>query len=268
MTEREQDKQTLAGRMAVVTRARSQASDLVARLEELGSTVIEFPLIELKPASDSTALQQAIQELARFDWIVFTSVNGVNFFAEKMAESGRSFREIEAKIGAVGPKTAEAITKHGKTTELVADDYQASGLLKTLRPILAAGQQVLLPRGNMAKADLPDGLRSWGVDVTEAITYENALSSKGKETVLKQLKAGRVDLITFTSSSTVLNFLHLMSEEPLDQLLKDVKIACIGPVTETTAKEQGLQVDTVAKRYTIDGLIEVICDLYEGQEVN
>lgn len=249
----------LKGKTVIVTRARSQASELVAKLERLGAEVVEFPLIELIPATDQGPLEKAMERLDHFDWIVFTSVNGVHFFEKKLTELGRSLKDVQSRVGAVGPKTAEAIAKLGKKTDIVANDYQASGLLAALKPVLSPGQRVLLPRGDKAKADLPEGLRAWGLDVTEAVTYENVLSSEGKETVRQRLIAGKVDWITFTSSSTVSNFLALMGDDPIDDWLTGVKIACIGPVTEATAKQRGLVVDAVAREYTIDGLIEAIC---------
>ena len=218
-------------------------------------------------AIDQAPLEQAIQRLHQFDWILFTSTNGVDYFAEKLKQMGKSFSEVHAKFGAVGPKTAEAIAGWGKATEIVADDYQASGFLQVLKDKLAPGESVLLPRGNMAKADLPAGLSAMGMHVTEVIAYENIISPEGSDEVLAKLQKGQLDVITFTSSSTVLNFCKLMNEQPISDLLRGVKVACIGPVTANTAKELGIHVDTVAHEYTIDGLIEAICSYYETGEV-
>lgn len=253
----------LTGRTILVTRARSQASELVAKIEELGGSVIEFPLIQMVPASDQKPLEDAIKHLDEFNWILFTSINGVDFFARKMQQMGYSFSAIRANIGAVGPKTAEAIDKWGKTTNIIAEDYQAEGMLEVLKDQLVPGEHVLLPRVNIAKSDLPAGIRSWGVQVTEVVAYENVLSSEGRDKVLMTLREGQLDMITFTSSSTVRNFCEVMKDQDIVQLLSGVKVACIGPVTARTAEELGIHVDRVAEEYTIEGLIQAIQSCYE-----
>jgi len=255
----------LKGRRILVTRARSQASELVSKIERLGGNALEFPVIRIIPVMDQKPLEQAINNLQQFDWILFTSTNGVEFFAKKLEQMGLSFSDLKAKIGAVGPKTAEMIAEWGKSTDIVADDYQASGLLKVLEDQVDPGDYVLLPRGNMAKADLPEGLSARGIHVTEVVVYENVMSSERSEEVKAKLKDGQLDVITFTSSSTVTNFCKLMKEEPITDLLAGVKVACIGPVTAATAEELGLRVDAVAKDYTIEGLIQEICHFYETE---
>jgi len=256
----------LKGRRILVTRARSQSSELVSKIEQLGGAAIEFPVIRMIPVVDQKPLEQAISNIQQFHWILFTSTNGVEFFAEKLKQMGLSFSNLNAKIGAVGPKTAEVIVEWGKKADLVADDYQASGFLKALEGQIASGDSVLLPRGNMAKADLPEGLSARGIHVTEVVVYENVISSERSEEVMVKLKNEQLDVITFTSSSTVINFCKLMKQEPIPDLLARVKVACIGPVTAATAEEFGIRVDAVAKKYTIDGLIQEICYFYEQGE--
>lgn len=256
----------LQGRRILVTRSRSQASELVSKIEQLGGTTIEFPVIRIIPAMAQKPLEQAIHDLQKFDWILFTSTNGVDFFAEKLEQMGLSFSDLKAKMGAVGPKTAEVMAKWGKTTDIIADDYQASGFLAVLSDVIHPGEYVLLPRGNMAKADLPEGLSSRGIHVTEVVVYENVMSSERSEEVLALLKNRQLDAITFTSSSTVVNFCKLLKKESITDLLAGVKVACIGPVTAATAKDLGVRIDAVAKEYTIDGLVQELCHFYETEE--
>ena len=158
--------------------------------------------------------------------------------------------------------------QHGIIAEVLPEDYQAEGLLSELQPLLKAGDHVLLPRGDLSRSVLPDTLKSWGVEVTEAVTYENVISDEGAEEVLQMLRNGEIHIVSFTSSSTVTNLLEILRRhggEDVLTVLGQTKIACIGPVTADTALKHGLSVHYMAEASTLDGLIQAItADRSEG----
>lgn len=255
----------LFGKRIVVTRARSQASELVERIEELGGEPYEFPVIETvmpQGADGREAVAEALRRLETYDWVFFTSVNGVEFFFRHMAELRLDVRALHgAKLAAVGPATAEALAQRGLIAEELPAKFQAEGMIETLGPRLSAGQKVLLPRGDLARDWLPDKLTELGLSVTVADTYETVLAAEEDEELLKLLQEGRVHAVTFTSSSTVRNFMEAlgrMDAEPL-RLLSGVTIACIGPLTERTALELGLPRGLLAQEATMDGLVQELC---------
>lgn len=251
----------LKDRSILVTRARSQASDLAAKIEQLGGTVIELPVIQFVPPQNVEPMERAIRSIDEFDWILLTSTNGVLCFGDKLKEFGFEYTDIRAKIGVVGPKTGELLKEWGRVPDLVAKDYKAEGLLDALKEVLSPGDRVLIPRANIARSILSQQLKDRGIYVTEVDAYDTILATEGVQEVVLHLQGKRIDIVTFTSSSTVKNFLELLKGEPIMELLTDVKIACIGPITAKTAKELGLHVDATAEEYTIDGLMKSVIQL-------
>ncbi|MDQ0660667.1 uroporphyrinogen-III C-methyltransferase [Paenibacillus sp. W2I17] len=257
----------LFGKRILVTRARSQASELVNRIEELGGEPYEFPVIEtVMPSSESAqqSVKDAFSALNTYDWVFFTSVNGVEFFFRHLEQEGKDIRSIhQARIAAVGPSTADALRKHGIVAEVVKGPFQAEGMLEAFESELKEGQRVLLPHGDLARTWLRDQLRERGLHVTEAITYDTILAGEDDDELLKLLEEGGIHAVTFTSSSTVTNFMSMLKrmglQDPLP-LLKDVEVACIGPVTARTAEAAGLKVTLMAEEATMDSLITVLCD--------
>ncbi len=257
----------LFGKRILVTRARSQASELVNRIEELGGEPYEFPVIEtVMPSSESSkqSVKDALHALNTFDWVFFTSVNGVEFFFRHLENEGKDIRSLhQARIAAVGPSTAEALRKHGIAPEVVKGPFQAEGMLEAFESELKAGQNVLIPHGDLARSWLPEQLRERGLHVTEAIIYDTILAGEDDDELLKLLEEGGIHAVTFTSSSTVKNFMKMLKrmgvEDPLP-LLKGVEVACIGPVTAETAEAAGLEVTLMAKEATMTSLIDVLCE--------
>ncbi len=257
----------LFGKRIVVTRARSQASELVELIEELGGEPYEFPVIETvmpEDAGKKAAIAEALGALHDFDWVFFTSVNGVEFFWRHLAEQKVDIRSLHrARIGAVGPATAEALAERGLVAGELPARFQAEGLLETFGSELQPGQKVLLPRGDLAREWLPDKLRELGLEVTEIDTYETVVTGEDDIELLRLLEEKRIHAITFTSSSTVRNFMEILKrmgpENPLE-LLRDIKIACIGPVTEQTAVEAGFAPGLLAGEATIEGLVQELCN--------
>ncbi len=261
----------LFGKRIVVTRARSQASELVDRIEELGGEPYEFPVIETvmpEGAEKKAKIAEALGALSAYDWVFFTSANGVEFFWRHLAELKVDIRGLHrARIGAVGPATAAALAQRGLVAEELPGVFQAEGLIEAFGSRLLPGQKVLLPRGDLAREWLPDKLRELGLEVTEVDTYETVVTGEDDIELLKLLEEKRIHAVTFTSSSTVRNFISILKrmglEDPLP-LLAGVKIACIGPVTEKTAVEAGLTPGLLPDEATIEGLVQELCRWNEG----
>ncbi|MCZ8513328.1 uroporphyrinogen-III C-methyltransferase [Paenibacillus filicis] len=257
------EKKPLFGRRILVTRARSQASGLVREIDELGGEAVEFPVIRTRePVRQEAqdARDEALRSLHQYDWVLFTSVNGVEYFFKRMQELRIDIRSLaKARIAAVGPKTAEALEQRGLLAEMVPAEFQADALLGTLESELRAGERVLLPTADIAKDILPKRLAELGLHVTKLDVYETVLDTDGGAEVIELLKERKLHIITFTSSSTVTNLLsalrELGEEDPIE-LLRGCRIACIGPITAQTAEEAGLTVDYLAKEATVASLVE------------
>lgn len=256
----------LFGTRILVTRARSQASALVSQIEDLGGEPYEFPVIQtVMPTKEETleGIQQALDKLESYDWVFFTSVNGVEFFFRHLKERGQDIRSLaSARIVAVGPGTASVLGNYGIAAEVLKERYQAEGIIDAYSAELQPGQHVLLPRGDLARSWLPEKLTEMGLHVTEAVIYENVLCGEDDDELLKLLQEGGIHAVTFTSSSTVTNLLEVlkgMGVEHPAELLKGSTIACIGPLTAQTAEEAGLHVSLLAEEATIDSLVQALC---------
>lgn len=254
----------LFGRRILVTRAREQASDFKAMLAERGADCIEFPTIGIAPPPSWEPLDSAVARLSSYDWVIFTSVNGVRFFMERLRNAGLDSRELKGvRLAAIGPKTAEALEGYGLRPDLVPTEYRAESILTGLAGDGAAGKRFLLPRAMVARDVLPATLRERGATVDVAPAYQTVLPTGRSEEILRLLRGGEIDCLTFTSSSTVSNFFSLFNKEEILPCLETSVIACIGPITAETARKFGLSVDVIPKEYTIPGLTEAICSCYQ-----
>ncbi len=233
----------LFGTTVVVTRARAQSSSLLARLRELGADTVEIPAIRIdEPADGGAALRAAVADLARYDWVVVTSPNG----ARRLLAECRDARAFgTAKVAAIGPGTAEALAEGNVVADLVPERFVAEGLLDAFPP---GPGRILLARAAEARDVLPAGLRDrgWDVDVVEA--YRTVQGTPSDDDLAR---AAAADIVTFTSSSTVRNFLAVCDTVP-------PVVACIGPITAATARELGLTVDVEADVHTVDGLLDAL----------
>lgn len=251
------------GKRIVVTRAREQASSLSERLEDLGGEVLEYPAIIIKPPEDFGPLDGAIQEIESFTWIFFTSVNGVTAFFNRLRELGKDIRDLHrAKLCAIGPATRQALEERGLLVEYMPEEYRAEALGWGLQERLQTGEKALLPRADLARPWLAEFLRGRGLLATEVIAYRT-VSDNSDPSLLAKLEKGEINVITFTSSSTVHNFMALFREEEREKFLPGVTIACIGPITAETARSYGLHVDIVAREYTISGLVQALQEFYQ-----
>jgi len=260
------ERRPLFGRRVVVTRARAQAGELSAELEKLGAEVYEFPTIEIVPPEDFGPLDSAIRDLDSFDWLVYTSVNGVEAFVDRLRHHGLDLRAVPrgAKVAAIGPATAERLEEVGLRVDVVPKEYRAEALIEALDSGSLAGKRVLIPRARVAREILPEKLREAGAEVVVPPAYESVPSSGGREELSLRLRSGEIDCVTFTASSTVENFVGAFGEEEAVRLLSGTKVACIGPITAETARKRGFRVDAEADEYTIPGLVEAVVDTLEA----
>ncbi len=256
----------LSGRRIVVTRARSQASAFTRALENLGAEAVEFPTIEIVPPKSYEALDEALRKIEDYDWIIFTSVNGVGYFSARMAALKRDIKALrKLRVAAIGPETANAVESLGVTPEVVPEEFRAEAILEKLRPEEMRGKKVLVPRAAEAREVLIQTLRLWGATVDAVAAYRTVAATSDPSWMRALLARGEADMVTFTSSSTVRNFAALFNGTDVKQLLAGTAVACIGPITEETAEEIGIRVDVVSKEYTIPGLTEAIVEYFRSK---
>ncbi len=261
------EKRVLFSKRVVVTRTREQASELVDLLENYGAECIEYPTISLEPLDSSEILDRALTEIDTYQWVLFTSINAVDYFFKRLFELGMDVRDLKGpKVAAVGRVTAEALASRGIRADLLPEEFTGDGLAETLINEGVTGLNILIPRALKARETLPEKLSRVGAEVTVAPVYQNVLpkSSAGehlKDDLRQALEEKRVDMVTFTSSSTVKNFVTLLDTsgpDELQRLMSGVAVAAIGPITAKTAESHGLKVDVQPVEYTIPGLVESI----------
>jgi uroporphyrinogen III methyltransferase / synthase len=248
----------LSGRCIVVTRPRDQAAEFIDHLTAAGADVVACPSIEIVPPASWAPLDDAIARIGQFDWIVFTSTNGVAVFIERLRASGHDIDVLRrARLAAVGPQTAHALEAQGLPVDVVPGEFRAEGVAEEMRRKGIAGARILLPRATEAREILPAMLRDAGADVEEVASYDTVRPQAAPEEVRGLLAEGKVDLVTFTSSSTVRNFLSLLGDDAV-ALLRRTRIGCIGPITADTARSVGLTVDIQPASYTVAAFTEEI----------
>jgi uroporphyrinogen III methyltransferase/synthase len=234
----------------LITRPREQASDFADKLCAAGFEPIFFPVIEIRPIENNIVLERAWSKLECYDWIVFTSVNAVAVVFSQFENQSLPH------VAAIGPKTAEALQSRGITPDFVPEEYVAESILPGLGDV--RGKWVLLPRAEIARKALPEAIAEAGGIPHEIAVYKTLPIQPDPEG-LAALKSG-VDWITFTSPSTVQNFVEILRQQKMDplELVSKPKIACIGPITERAARDQGFEISVVAEKYTTDGLINAL----------
>jgi uroporphyrinogen III methyltransferase/synthase len=256
------EKLPLLGKGVVVTRAREQASTLVSKLEELGACCYEFPTIKIKPLDDYSHLRQAITDLDFYQWIIFTSVNGVKFFWQELRGMGYDARALGlTQVAAIGPATASALRERGIFADFIPDKYVAESVVDGLLKLGIKGKKVLIPRAKKAREVLPEALRTAGADVDVLPVYETVLAqSLDVDALLEQFQSGKIHYVTFTSSSTVDNFFSILDAEKLKPyvLSGNIKLACIGPITAKTLQKYGFDPHIQPEEFTIDGLVKAM----------
>jgi uroporphyrinogen-III synthase len=257
----------LAGKRIAITRPPEQAAALTGRLAALGARTVPLATIAIAQVTDPAELDAAIAGLAGYDWLVFTSVNGVAAFAGRLAATGSGWEARGlARVAAIGPATARALEERGVRVDLIPEEYIAEGILDGLGNV--AGQRLLLARADIARRALADGLRLRGADVDEVAAYRTVIQPAALVAIRAALEGDeRVNAITFTSSSTargLLDGLAALGREPAEALT-GVALAAIGPVTAATLRAAGLEVALVAREYTIPGLVAALVDYFTGR---
>ncbi len=250
----------LAGRRIVVTRAAAQADDLLAQLRALGAEPLACPAIAITAPTDFAALDAALGAIADYDWVIFTSVNGVSAVLDRLAVQGRAPSALAGpRIAAIGPGTAGALAAAGLPPAFVPGRFVTEALVAEIGDV--AGRRVLLPRADIARPALALGLRARGAFVDEITAY-CTVPAELPTGIAAALRAGQVDAITFTSSSTVRYFLSALAPAGVTvtglQGPERPAVVCIGPITAATARARGLPVDAVAAEYTIPGLVAAL----------
>lgn len=258
------EEKPLIGKRILVTRAREQASELSKLLREAGAETIEFPTIEIIPQLDHPQVELAMRALPSFDWLVFTSTNGVKFFFEALEKYNMDVRSVgKSKIAAIGPATAAALKERYLSPDLVPEEFKAEGLVERFVRENLMGKKFLLARAEEARDVLPNELKKKGAEVVIAPIYRSSPPSTGaKEKLEAVFKYRRPHMITFASSSTVRNFMAIAEEISLN----GVDVACIGPVTADTAREFNLEVKVQPNEYTIPAFVEAIISFYLSAE--
>lgn len=260
------EKRPLFGKKIIVTRTREQASELVAGLEDFGANCLEYSTIHIKPVANYDILDNELERLNEYHWILFTSLNGVKYFFDHLYSLGMDARDLKGTdLAVVGKSTADFLLNYGLNADLIPSTFTGEGLAESLLDQGVEGRNILIPRALQAREILPETLRGAGAQVTIAPVYENCPAAGDKESLREELQSGEVEMVTFTSSSTVRNFLAMIdaaNQEELQQILSGIKIAAIGPITAKTVTDNGLRVDVQPKEYTIAGLIEAIVNYY------
>lgn len=253
----------LLGRKVVITRALSQAASFVEAVEALGGEALVFPTIEIVPPPSTRPLDEAIGRLESYDWMVFTSVNGVNAFLARLRHLGKDHRRVERiKIAAIGPETAKALRSAALPVAVMPAEYRAEAILKELDPGDMAGKRILIPRAMEARDVLPETLRRWGATVDVVAAYRTVAARSEGPRLRALLGEKKIDVVTFTSSSTATRFGALFEGEDLGELLSSSAVACIGPITRETVEGMGIRVDVVAEDYTVAGLITAMVEYF------
>ncbi len=250
----------LVGKRVLVTRAKGQNKKFSQELIAVNAIPIEFPTIEIVPPDDPTELDKAIANLPSYHWLILTSTNGVTYFWQRLTALGQGIANLQhLKLAAIGPATATALENHGLTVQLMPAEYVAESLLKTMGEV--SGQRILLPVADIARTTLAEGLQAKGALVDQVTAYQTKPVTN--PTNLATLLPA-IDILTFTSSSTVRNFVNLLHADNPAVTIGHAMVACIGPITAQTAQEVGLPVHLVAEDYTIDGLTKALVNYYQN----
>ncbi|MCL6587687.1 MAG: uroporphyrinogen-III synthase [Anoxybacillus sp.] len=243
----------LAGKTVLVTRGKEQARAFSEQLKQAGAIPVEIPLISISAVTETKEIEECVRELPNYDWLVFTSANGVRFFFSFVRDTAPL-----PNVAVVGKKTAIALEKRGITPSVVPDEFVAEGLIEAIKPLVKPTDRVLLVKGNLARPTLKEALVQLGADVTDLVVYETKMNESGKAQLLELLKKNAIDVLTFTSPSTVASFMNIMNEIEWQPLLAHCAIACIGPVTKQAAENVGLPIHICPENYTIDGMIKAM----------
>ncbi|MHB1458477.1 MAG: uroporphyrinogen-III C-methyltransferase [Armatimonadota bacterium] len=252
------DNRPLTGKKVIVTRSREQMSSLSTLLLEQGAETIEFPVITIAPPDDFVILDAALSHMEDYDWLLLTSANGVTAVIDRLHVLGWDSRWLKGpKIGAIGPKTAESIKDLGITVSYMPSESVAEAVVDQF-PEDPTGKRILILNAKDARDVLPKKLQERGAEVESITVYQTVIENSDSSGIKDLMEKGDIDYITFTSSSTVSNFVRLIGKDTIALMLDKTKVVCIGPITSQTAVELGLNPDIVAEDHTIEGIIDAL----------
>ena len=260
------DNRTLFGKRVLVTRSRSQASRLCTLLAQAGANPVELPTIQISPLEDFSELDSTLEKLTDYDWVIFASTNAVESVFERLKMQGKDARALAGTtVGAIGPATAQALARRGITADFVPSRPVSETVLKELAGRDWKGASVLLPSADIGRDELQKGLTEMGANVNRLAAYRN-VPVEGVSGLAKKAFLDGVDIVTFTSSSTVRNLVEMLNGDLT--ALQASFIACIGPVTSATARELGLRVDLEAPEHTVEGLVDALTGHFASAELS
>lgn len=255
----------LAGQRVLVTRARHQAEALAARLRRMGATVVAVPSIEIRPPRSFRPLDSALRHIHRYDWLILTSVNGVESLFSRLRRLRLSRRHLQhLQVAAIGPATKAEVERRGLRVTVMPLEYVAESIVQALRSRVK-GKRVLLVRARVARDILPRALRRAGAKVEVVEAYQTVVAARSRRLLRNALRQRRPDWVTFTSSSTARNFALLVGRERVRTALKGIRVASIGPVTSRTLRELRVRVNVQARSYTIPGLVQAMVSTEQGR---
>jgi uroporphyrinogen III methyltransferase/synthase len=260
--------QPLAGRTVVITRAQNQADEFVTELEGFGADVVLCPTIEIRELESYERLDEAIEHLYGYDWLIFTSVNGVEYFFKRLKACGRDVSDLdEQKVCAIGEATADSLRDLHVHVDVIPEEFKAEGVFAALERFVGGtrplkGLNVLIPRASVARDYLPKALEQAGARVDVVAVYRTVLPADLDRGRVAAMLSGGADCIAFTSSSTVRNLARLFDTQDLSAALAGVVIACIGDITATTAADYGLRVEIQPQQFTIPSLARAIAEYF------
>ncbi len=262
----------LAGRTIVITRAQNQAGEFLTQLEQYGATVVLCPTIEIRPLDNYERLDEAIEHLYGYDWVIFTSVNGVDYFFQRLHATGRDVSELdEVRVCAIGEATAERLRSLHVHVDVIPEEFKAEGVFDALARYVGGveklrGLNLLIPRASVARDFLPKALDEAGARVDVVPAYRTALPAEADRGRVGAMLSGSADCIAFTSSSTVSNLARLFDTNDLSSALAGVAIACIGDITANTATQFGLKVAIQPEQFTIPALARAIAEYFSAKD--
>jgi len=264
------EKRPLFGKRIVLTRAREQAREFSQLLAAYGAEPIEAPTIQIVPPVSWQAIDQAIDRVGEYDWLIFTSVNGVTPFMDRLHRASKDSRALaHLRVCAIGPRTAEEVARYGLTPDLVPSEFQAEGVLTVLAGRDLRGKKILIPRAEVAREILPEQLRRMDAKVDVIAVYRTIAPAADLSRLMELIEAGKIDVVTFTSSSTVRNFVDMVGgTDQARRLGSKTTIGCIGPITAQTAEQYGLTVTIMPPENTVPALAQAIVRYFsEGARI-
>ncbi|HKQ34456.1 MAG TPA: uroporphyrinogen-III C-methyltransferase [Nitrospiraceae bacterium] len=257
----------LFGKRVVLTRPQEQAREFSQLLAAYGAEPVEVPTIQLVPPASWQAIDDAMTRLSTYQWLIFTSVNGVRPFMDRLHAAGKDARALaNLRLCAIGPRTAKELGAYGLTPDVIPNEFQAEGVIAALASVGIRGSRILIPRAEVAREILPDQLRELGATVEVIPVYRTIVPAVDIASLTQQLQDGQVAVVTFTSSSTVRNFVELFGgRDRVRPLLAGTVVACIGPITARTAEEYGVTVTVMPAENTVPALAEAIVKYFKEE---